>query len=79
MRRATRRKPRIASSSDYLREVMAEVPVLVIGAISVRATGLPQGNQAGQWGSLLPAAWSLAAGAAGARAGDDLDDPAPAL
>ncbi len=51
---------RIASSSDYLREVMAEVPVLVIGAISVRDTGLPQGNQAGQWGSLLPAAWSLA-------------------
>jgi nitroreductase len=51
---------RMAASSDYLSEVMAQVPVLVIGAITVGAAGLPQGNQAGVWGSLLPAAWSLA-------------------
>ena len=51
---------RLAASSDYLREVMAQVPVLVIGAISVGAAGLPEGNQAGVWGSLLPAAWSFA-------------------
>jgi len=51
---------RLAASSVYLREVMAQVPVLVIGAITVGAAGLPEGNQAGLWGSLLPAAWSLA-------------------
>ena len=51
---------RLAASSDYLSDVMAQVPVLVIGAIRVGAAGLPQGNQAGVWGSLLPAAWSLA-------------------
>ncbi|MFF0500115.1 nitroreductase family protein [Nocardia aobensis] len=51
---------RIATSSDYLREVMAEVPVLVIGAISTGTSGALPDNQAGLWGSLLPAAWSLA-------------------
>jgi len=50
---------RIATSSDYLREVMAEVPVLMIGAIDTGGADL-SGNQAGLWGSLLPAAWSLA-------------------
>jgi nitroreductase len=50
---------RVAASSDYLREVLAEVPVLVIGAISAGEAELA-GNQAGLWGSLLPAAWSLA-------------------
>jgi nitroreductase len=53
-------RERLAASSDYLSEVMGEVPVLVIGAIKVGAAGLPEGNQAGIWGSLLPAAWSLA-------------------
>lgn len=63
--RTERRKPadataeRIASSSDYLREVMAEVPVLVIGAIRASEADWA-GNQAPLWGSLLPAAWSLA-------------------
>ena len=51
---------RLRASSDYLSEVMAQVPVLVIGAIAVGRAGLPDGNQAGVWGSLLPAAWSLA-------------------
>lgn len=50
---------RVATSSDHLREVMAEVPVLVIGAIRAGDTDL-SGNQAGLWGSLLPAAWNLA-------------------
>ena len=50
---------RMASSSDYLSDVLAQVPVLVIGAIAVGDGGLPTGNQAGLWGSLLPAAWSL--------------------
>jgi nitroreductase len=51
---------RLAASSDYLCDVLGQVPVLVIGAITVGAAGLPEGNQAGVWGSLLPAAWSLA-------------------
>lgn len=49
---------RLAASSDYLSEVMGEVPVLIIGAIEAPAR-MPE-NQAGLWGSLLPAAWSLA-------------------
>jgi nitroreductase len=51
---------RLRSSSDHLSEVMAQVPVLVIGAIETGGSELPAGNQAGLWGSLLPAAWSLA-------------------
>ncbi|MGV9824107.1 nitroreductase family protein [Gordonia sp. NPDC003429] len=50
---------RVASSSTYLAEVMGRVPVLVIGAIYTGGE-LPEGNQAGVWGSLLPGAWSLA-------------------
>lgn len=49
---------RLAASSDYLREVLGEVPVIVIGAIEA-PDRMPE-NQAGLWGSLLPAAWSLA-------------------
>lgn len=51
---------RMAASAGYLSEVMAQVPVLVIGAIGLDGSDLPRGNQAGLWGSLLPAAWSLA-------------------
>lgn len=57
---------RVASSADHLAERMGDVPVLVLGCITV-ARELPAGNQAGLWGSLLPAAWSyqLAARARG--------------
>jgi nitroreductase len=57
---------RVASSADYLAERMGEVPVHVIGCLTVRQE-LPADNQAGLWGSLLPAAWSyqLAARARG--------------
>ena len=51
---------RMAASANYLQEVMAQVPVLVIGAIDVDGSDLSNGNQAGLWGSLLPVAWSLA-------------------
>jgi nitroreductase len=56
---------RVRSSSQYLADRMGEVPVLVIACIT--AADLPAGNQAGLWGSLLPAAWSyqLAARARG--------------
>lgn len=49
---------RVASSAEYLAEHMADAPVLVIGALKA-AKDLPAKNQAGMWGSLLPAAWSL--------------------
>jgi nitroreductase len=57
---------RVASSADHLAEVMGDVPVHVIACITV-GDELPAGNQAGLWGSLLPAAWSyqLAARARG--------------
>lgn len=49
---------RVADSAGYLAERMGEVPVLVIAAMTAKAE-LPAANQAGMWGSLLPAAWSL--------------------
>jgi nitroreductase len=57
---------RVATSADWLSERMGDVPVHVIAAIAAGAE-LPAGNQAGLWGSLLPAAWSyqLAARARG--------------
>lgn len=59
---------RIGESVAYLGAHMGDVPVLVIPAIRVGGSGrLPSGNQAGLWGSVLPAAWSymLAARARG--------------
>jgi nitroreductase len=50
---------RVTSSADYLAEVMGQVPVHVIACIEA-GEELPAANQAGLWGSLLPAAWSLA-------------------
>ncbi|MFI5047732.1 MAG: nitroreductase family protein [Acidimicrobiia bacterium] len=47
---------RVRASAAYLSEHIAEVPVIMIPLHS----GRPQGeNQAGYWGSLLPAAWSF--------------------
>jgi nitroreductase len=47
---------RITSSADYLGEHMGEVPVLLIPCIVGRPAA---GNQAGFWGSILPATWSF--------------------
>ena len=49
---------RISSSAAYLGQHMGEVPVQVIACIEVEEPWLPGQNQAGLWGSLLPAAWS---------------------
>jgi nitroreductase len=49
---------RVATSAEWLAERMGEVPVHVIGCITAAAE-LPADNQAGLWGSLLPAAWSF--------------------
>ena len=46
---------RVAASAVHLAERMGEVPVLVIAAIKLDSARLPEGNQAGLWGSLLPA------------------------
>ena len=56
---------RVTSSAEFLAEHLGDVPVLVLACIA--AEQLPAGNQAGLWGSLLPAAWSyqLAARARG--------------
>ncbi len=56
---------RVGDSVAYLGEHMGQVPVLVIPCLKVNR--LPEGNQAGVWGSILPAAWSymLAARARG--------------
>ena len=56
---------RVGDSVAYLGEHMGEAPVLIIPGI--HAPRLRAGNQAGLWGSLLPAAWSymLAARARG--------------
>jgi nitroreductase len=56
---------RIGESVAYLGEHMGEAPVLVVPCLKVGS--LAAGNQAGLWGSLLPAAWSymLAARARG--------------
>jgi nitroreductase len=56
---------RVGDSVAYLGEHMGDVPVLVIPCITAKE--LPAGNQAGLWGSILPAAWSymLAARARG--------------
>jgi len=55
---------RVRDSAAHLADHMGQVPVLVLGCLGGR---LPEGNQAGFWGSLFPAAWSymLAARARG--------------
>lgn len=55
---------RVGDSVAYLGEHMGEVPVLLIPCLKINLTS---GNQAGGWGSLLPAVWSymLAARARG--------------
>jgi len=49
---------RIRASSAYLGEHMGEVPVQVIACIEVNTPWEAGENQAGLWGSILPAAWS---------------------
>jgi nitroreductase len=48
---------RIGDSGTYLGDHMGEVPVHLVPCI--RAGELDAGNQAGLWGSILPAVWSF--------------------
>jgi nitroreductase len=58
---------RVGDSAAYLGQVMGRVPVLVIPCLEARS--LPAGNQAGLWGSLLPAVWSYMLAARARRLG----------
>lgn len=57
---------RVRESAAHLARHFGEVPVLVLACLDTGGP-LPEGNQAGLWGSLLPAVWSymLAARARG--------------
>ena len=50
---------KVISSSAYLAENLANVPVMIIPCIEGRVETAPQWMQAGLYGSILPAAWSL--------------------
>ncbi|NUT42301.1 MAG: nitroreductase family protein [Thermoactinospora sp.] len=49
---------RVHDSVEFLADRMGQAPVLVIPCLRTGGA-LPPGNQAGLWGSLLPAAWSF--------------------
>lgn len=49
---------RVNDSVSHLADRMGEVPVLVVPCLRIPSGELPEGNQAGLWGSVLPAAWS---------------------
>lgn len=55
----SRTQKRVGSSVRHLGEAMGKVPVLLVPCIEA-GRELPPGNQAGLWGSLLPAVWSYA-------------------
>jgi nitroreductase len=50
---------RVIDSSDYLAQHIHEAPVLLIPCIRGRAEGKTIFEQAGTWGSIIPAAWSF--------------------
>src|SRR5260370_27967460 len=47
------------SSSEYLAHHMHEAPVLMVPCVWGRVDGLSPVEQAGIWGSILPAVWSF--------------------
>ena len=50
---------RIVDSTEYLAEHMHEAPVLLIPCFKGRMEGKSSIEQAGAWGSILPAVWSF--------------------
>ncbi|MFN0095851.1 MAG: nitroreductase family protein [Dehalococcoidia bacterium] len=52
-------QPKVRDSATFLADHMHECPVFIIPCIEGRTDGAPSGAQAGFWGSILPAAWSL--------------------
>lgn len=55
----TDREERMWRSARYLADNFAEVPVMLIPCQWRRVDGAPVREQAGYWGSLLPAVWSF--------------------
>ena len=54
-----RQLQRVISSAQYLADHLQDVPVLVIPCIEGRPDDAAPASQAGVYGSILPAAWSL--------------------
>jgi nitroreductase len=50
---------KVRSSSEYLADHMHEAPVLLVPCIWSRVDGQSSADQAGVWGSILPAVWSF--------------------
>jgi nitroreductase len=50
--------PGVLRGAQYLAENLHRVPVMIIPCVQLADSELPPGNQAGLWGSVLPAAWS---------------------
>ncbi|UCG22681.1 MAG: nitroreductase family protein, partial [Chloroflexota bacterium] len=50
---------RVISSAAYLAQNMHKVPILILACIKGRVEKMDQMTQAGFYGSILPAAWSL--------------------
>jgi nitroreductase len=50
---------KVRDSSEYLADHMGEAPVLLLPCIYGRTERLSSVEQAGVWGSILPAAWSF--------------------
>lgn len=53
------RQDAVRDSATYLRQHLHEVPVMMIPCHAGRVDGAQTPQQAGFWGSLLPAAWSM--------------------
>ncbi len=51
--------PRVRDSAQYLADHMQDVPVLIIPCIEGRVENAGAAAQAGLYGSIMPAAWSL--------------------
>jgi nitroreductase len=54
-----RTQERVTNSAHYLADHMGEVPVLIVPCIQGRLGSASNIMQAGVWGSILPAVWSL--------------------
>src|SRR2546430_14596671 len=50
---------KVRSSSEYLADHMHEAPVLLVPCVWSRVDDQPTAEQAGVWGSILPAVWSF--------------------
>ena len=50
---------RVGDSAQYLADNMHRAPVLVIPCIAGRTDSAPAVSQSAQWGTIMPAAWSM--------------------